>query len=549
MLDEIARSDLNLATAWEAVADAIPDRVVLWHGDVRRTWAELDDRAARLAAAFDAHGIGHDTKVGVALYNGNEYVETEFAAFKARAVPCNVNYRYLADEIRYVLDNADAEALVYDHTLRERVDEARRTLPRLRLLVEVGAAHAADVPDWAVGYEQLIASHPPAPRIERSGSDLWFLYTGGTTGSPKAVMWDHRGLLGTMIATFKPLGHTVPVTAEQAARVARDVTSRGIEVRQLVASPLMHGTAGVSTKATLTHGGLVATLTSRSLDADEVWRCVEQARITLLTIVGDVFSRPLLDALERARRDGRSYDLRSLRTIVSSGIMWSEQVKQALLEHHDVTLVDILGSSEGTGMARQVASRRRKAATARFELGEHSRVFTDDGREVRPGSGEVGRVALGFPIPLGYYKDPEKTEATFPIIAGRRWSIPGDHATVEADGTITLLGRGSACINTGGEKVYPEEVEEALKAHSSVHDANVVGVPDERWGQAVVAVVSCEPDRSVSADELIAHTRGLLAAYKAPKHVVFVDEVKRGANGKPDYRWAREVAEAARQRK
>jgi fatty-acyl-CoA synthase len=357
-------------------------------------------------------------------------------------------------------------------------------------------------------------------------------------------MWDHRGLFGTMVPTFKPLGHDVPVDAASVARIAREVTDRGAEVRQLAASPLMHGTAGVSTKATLTHGGLVATLTSRSLDPDEVWRCVQDARITMLTIVGDVFSRPLIESLDAANEAGQPYDLSSLRTIVSSGIMWSEQVKEAMLARHDVMLVDILGSSEGTGMARQVASRKRKAATARFELGEHTRVFTDDGREVLPGSGEIGKVALGFPIPLGYYKDPDKTEAAFPTVAGRRWSIPGDHATVEADGSIVLLGRGSACINTGGEKVYPEEVEEALKAHPGVVDANVVGVPDEKWGQAVVAVVSLEEGASFAADDLIAHARTMLAAYKAPKRVVFVDRVQRGANGKPDYRWAREIVGA-----
>lgn len=544
MSDALARSDLNLASAWEAIADWIPDRVALVNGTERRTWSAFDDRAARLAQALGAAGVGHDAKVALALYNGNEYVEAEFAAFKARAVPCNVNYRYLPDEIRYVLDNADAVALFYDHTLRHRLDEVRSALPQLRLCVEVGPdGDADDVPEWAMGYEALLAGHEPAARIVRSGGDLWFLYTGGTTGQPKAVMWEHRGLLGTMGSTFKPLRHPVPTTASEAATIARAVTDDGLEVRQLAASPLMHGTAGVSSKATLTHGGMVATLRSRSLDADELWRCVEREHITMLTIVGDAFSRPLLDALDRASALGEPYDLTSLRTIVSSGIMWSESVKQAMLEHHDVTLVDILGSSEGTGMARQVASRRRKAATARFELGEHSRVFTDDGREVEPGSGEVGRVALGFPVPLGYYKDPAKTEAAFPTIAGRRWSIPGDHATVEADGIITLLGRGSACINTGGEKVYPEEVEEALKTHPGVHDANVVGLPDDRWGQAVVAVVALEAGADADEADLIAHTRTKLAAYKAPKRVVFVDAVPRGANGKPDYRWARSVAE------
>jgi acyl-CoA synthetase (AMP-forming)/AMP-acid ligase II len=540
-LDALARSDLSLATAWEAVADVIPERPALWHDGAFVTWARFDERASRLAGAFSAAGVEPGAKVALALYNGNEYLESEFAAFKVRAVPCNVNYRYLADEIRYVLDNADAEVVLFDASLRERIDEVRSTLPKLRLFVQVGAED--DVPAWASGYEALLATHSPAPRIERHGDDQWFLYTGGTTGMPKAVMWEHRGLLGTMVPTFKPLGHPVPADVAGVARVVRDVADRGAEVRQLAGSPLMHGTASVSTKATLTHGGLVATLTARSLDAHEVWRCVEAARITMLTIVGDVFSRPLIDALDEAAAQGRPYDLTSLRTIVSSGIMWSEQVKQALLERHDVSLVDILGSSEGMGMARQVASRKRKAATARFELGEHTRVFTDDGREVQPGSGEEGRLALGFPLPLGYYKDPLKTEAAFPTIAGRRWSIPGDHATVEADGTIVLLGRGSACINTGGEKVYPEEVEEALKAHPAVVDANVVGLADEKWGQAVVGVVALVDGAGpLDPGDLIAHTRTLLAAYKTPKRIVFVDRVQRGANGKPDYRWAREVA-------
>jgi fatty-acyl-CoA synthase len=543
-LDALARSDLDLATAWEAVAGTVPDRIALAHGHVRRSWREFEDRAARLAGAFGAHGIGHDAKVAIALHNGNEYVETEFAAFKVRAIPCNVNYRYGVDELRYVLDNADADVLVFDETLRDRVDVLRGdALPKLRLLVDVGDG----TPAWAHQYEELLASHPPAPPIRRSGEDLWFLYTGGTTGNPKAVMWDQRGLLGSMIPTFKSLGHAVPSTVEELVPIVRDVTDRDAEVRQLAASPLMHGTAGLSTKATLMHGGMVATLQSHSFDADELWRCIERERITLLTIVGDVFSRPMIDALERAEREGRPYDLSSLRSIVSSGVMWSEQVKQALLDRHDVTLVDILGSSEGTGMARQVSSRKRQrsAATARFELGEHSRVFTDDGRDVAPGSGEVGRIALGFPIPRGYYKDQEKTDATFPMIAGRRWSIPGDHATVEADGTITLLGRGSACINTGGEKVYPEEVEEAVKTHPAVVDCNVVGLADERWGQRIAAVVSLDANATPpSADDIRDHVRVHLAGYKVPKSVVFVPAIQRGANGKPDYRWARAAADA-----
>ena len=540
--DRLAAADLNLATAWEAVAGALPDRPAIAHGDLVRTWAEFEDRAARLAAVLDAHGVGHDAKVAIALYNGNEYLEAEFAAFKVRAVPANVNYRYRLDELRYVLQNADAAALFYDASMRDLVAQVRAEVPTLRLVIEVGGDGTCP---WALDYETAVATATPLAPIERSGDDLWFLYTGGTTGMPKAVMWEHRGLLGGMDTTFRPFGIAVPTTVEEVVTAARTVAEQGIEVRQLAASPLMHGTAGLSSKATLTHGGLVVTLTARSLDAHELFRAIEQHRVTMLTIVGDAFSRPMLAALDEAEGAGRPYDLSSLRSIVSSGIMWSEEIKQELLRRHAVTLVDILGSSEGSGMARQIASRKHKATTARFQLSANSRVFTDDGREVVPGSGETGRIALGFPIPLGYYKDPEKTESTFPMLGGRRWSIPGDYATVDADGTVVLLGRGSQCINTGGEKVFPEEVEESLKTHPGVVDANVVGVPDPRWGSAVTAVVARHTGATVTADELRHHVREHLAAYKAPKRVVFVDEVVRKANGKPDYEWAKDAVAAA----
>ncbi len=538
VLDRLATSDGNLATFWEAVAAVRPEAPAVAQGPLVRTWRVFEERAARLAAALDAHGIGHDAKVAIALFNGPEYLETEFAAFKVRAVPANVNYRYRADEVRYVLQNADAAVVVYDRALRDTVDEVRGDVETLRLCIEVGGDGACP---FAADYEALLAAHEPMAPIARSGDDLWFLYTGGTTGMPKAVMWDHRGLLGGMTSTFRPFGLDVPCTPEEAVAAALDVAARGIEVRQVAASPLMHGTAGVSSKATLTHGGFVIVLGGRSFDADELFRAVEQHRATMLTIVGDAFSRPMLASLERAATEGRPYDLSSLRTIVSSGVMWSEDVKQALLRHTGAALVDIYGSSEGTGIARSVSSRRRSASTARFELGEHAKVFTDDAREVVPGSGELGRLALGFPVPVGYYKDPAKTEATFPTIAGRRWSIPGDYATVEADGTVVLLGRGSQCINTGGEKVFPEEVEEALKTHPAVIDANVVGVPDERWGSAVTAVVSCVPGAAVTEAELRAYVHDHLAPYKAPKRVVVVDEVVRKVNGKPDYEWARAV--------
>ncbi|HIL47973.1 MAG TPA: acyl-CoA synthetase, partial [Acidimicrobiia bacterium] len=532
---------LNLASAWEAIADEVGDSTAVSVAGRHYSWTDFDDRAARLAGTMLEHGLGPDSKVALYLYNGNEYPEAQYAAFKVRGIPVNVNYRYTGDELAYILENSDAEAIFFDHTLADRLEAVRDRCPMLRLAVQVGGG---EVPDWALGYEEAVSADP-MPRIDRSGSDLWFLYTGGTTGMPKAVMWDHTNLLGSMEATFRPFRLPVPSTPAEAAATARSVADAGKEIRQLCAAPLMHGTSGIPGLATLSHGGMLSTLSSRAFDADELWRIVELDRITMVTMVGDAFGRPMVESLDRASAEGRMPDLSSLRLLLSSGVMFSAATKEAMLDHHGCTIVDSLGSSEGTGMASQVMSRRRRdTATARFRLGEHTRVLTDEGIDVQPGSGERGQIALGWPLPLGYFKDPAKTEEAFPMVAGRRWSIPGDWATVEADGTVTLLGRGSACINTGGEKVFPEEVEEALKELDAVVDCNVVGLDDDRWGQAVTAVVELTAAGAADADELRAGVRERLAGYKVPKRVVLVDRVERSPNGKTDYRWAKSVAEA-----
>ena len=534
---------LNLASAWEAIADEVGDQPALAAGGRRTSWAEFDDRAARLAGTMSAHGLAPDSRVALFLFNGMEYPEAQYAAFKVRGVPANVNYRYTGEELAYILQNADAEAIVYDHDLEDRVAAIRGSCPDLKLAIRVGGV-PTETPDWAVDHEEAAAADP-MPRIERSGSDLWFLYTGGTTGMPKAVMWDHTNLLGTMEATFRPYKVPVPSTPAEAADAARRIADAGAEIRQLCAAPLMHGTSGIPGLATLSHGGMLATLASRNFDADELWQVVADERITMVTMVGDAFGRPMVEALDRAAADGRPHDLSSLRLLLSSGVMFSAPVKEALLAHHPCTIVDALGSSEGTGMASQVTSGSarkagKKETTARFGLGPHTKVFTEDGRELAPGSGERGRIALGWPLPLGYHKDPVKTEEAFPMVAGRRWSIPGDWATVEADGRITLLGRGSACINTGGEKVFPEEVEEALKELADVTDCNVVGIDDHRWGQAVTAVVELAPDSTADEVALRDALRGPLAGYKVPKRIVFVDRLQRSPNGKSDYRWAKQ---------
>jgi len=532
---------INFASIWEGIADVCPDADAASHGHSTRTWAEFDDRSARLAAGMAAHGVGVNDKVALYIYNGFEYMEAEYAAFKNRSIPCNVNYRYLSDELAYLLDNADASVVIFDHTLADRVMDVRDRCPALKLLVQVGGE---EIVDGAVGYEQLVSGHDPAPRISRSGDDLWFLYTGGTTGNPKAVMWQHRDLIGNMSAHYAVLGCGVPETVGEAVAAAVELHSRNRVTRLLAAAPLMHGTSGISALQFLTQGGMVATLENRSFDADELWTVVADLRLTMLTIVGDAFARPMLAALDSADAAGRPYDLSSMFQILSSGVMWSNESKQAFLAHKNMTLLDSLGSSEAVGFASQISRRDvGTTQTARFTLGPNTSVLTDDGRVVEAGSGEIGRLANGGAIPLGYFKDEAKTAETFPTIAGRRWSIPGDYATVESDGTITLLGRGSVCINSGGEKIYPEEVEEALKSHPSVRDANVVGLPDERWGQAVSAVVSIEEGHDVSDADLIAHTRTRIAAYKCPKHLFRVPAIQRSPNGKSDYKWARETAE------
>ncbi|MFM7068860.1 MAG: AMP-binding protein, partial [Actinomycetes bacterium] len=437
---------LNLATCWEAVADGVPDAMALVHGDLRRTWAEFEARSARLAGHLHAAGVGHDAKVAFYLFNGPEYLEGMFAAFKQRSVPVNVNYRYLTDELRYLLDNSDAEAVLFSAELADRLDAVRADVPAVRTFLCVGADDQHPLPDWAVDYESALRDANPAERIDRSESDLWFLYTGGTTGMPKGVMWPHRSLLGTATATFGIIDRRIPSTPAEASEVAREFHARGKAVRMLPAAPLMHGTSAITAVAALSHGGCITTLTGRSFDADELCAAVARDRISQLTIVGDAFAKPIVAALRAAADAGHPYDLSSLKVVASSGVMWSAPVKAAFGEFCSATLADLLGSSEGVGFGASVSKPGSTEPTAKFQLGKYARVFTESGDEVQPGSGVTGVLAVGGPIPIGYYKDPEKTAATFRTFAGSVWSVPGDFATVEADGTIRLLGRGSVCI-------------------------------------------------------------------------------------------------------
>ncbi len=540
---------LNLASAWEAVADHIGDDVALQHGTSVRSWTEFDDRASRLAAALSDAGVAAGDNVALALYNGNEYLEAEFAAFKLRAGPCNVNYRYVEGELAYLLDNSDAKAVIFDHSLTERMDAIRSKLPKVQLWVEVGSLEPA--PAWAVAFEDLVTSHEPAPRLSRSGDDLWILYTGGTTGNPKGVMWPHRHLVKLVDRSLEPFGIPLPSTTAEMAPMLDRLGELNALPRLLAAAPLMHGTSGISALFTLFRGGRVVTLTNRHFDPVELWRSVESSEVSAISIVGDVFCRPMVEALDDAESQGEPYRISSLKQITSSGVMWSKPVKDRLLAHASnsggaLILNDSLGASEGVGFAARQSVGDEDTTTASFALGPDAALFTEDGRRIEPGSGEVGLLAVSGPIPVGYYGDPVKTAATYKDYEGRRWAIPGDWATLEADGSVTLLGRGSVSINTGGEKVFPEEVEEALKRRPEVVDAVVVGVPDPVWGAAVTAVVELSVDGQnvddVDDRELIDSLRSDLSGYKLPKSLVRVDRVFRGPNGKADYRWAMRTA-------
>jgi 3-oxocholest-4-en-26-oate---CoA ligase len=527
----------NFADVWEAVADRIPDAPAAVHGDRRTTWAAFDRRADGVAAALLDAGLARQDKVAQYLHNRPEYLESVYACYKAGLAPVNTNYRYADDELAYLWDNADAVAVVFEGAFAERAERVRSRVPRVRswLWVDDGTGPC---PGWAVPYEGAAAAPPPGRVVApwgRSGDDLYLLYTGGTTGMPKGVMWRQDDLFLVLnVGAYRRYPEDGGIDAVRAA------VDRPGPVH-LPACPLMHGTGALTSFSALDSGGCVVTLTSASLDVVELLDTVERERVNSLAIVGDAFAKPILQALDE--HPGR-WDLSSLKVIGSSGVMWSEATKQGLLRHHPgMVLADAFASSEALGIGASVSSAGGTTATARFVLGESTRVVTDDGRDVIPGSGEVGRVAVRGRTPVGYYKDPAKTAATFLELDGARYSVPGDYATVDADGTLRLLGRGSVCINTGGEKVFPEEVEEALKTHPAVRDAVAVGVPDDRFGESVAAVVEAVPGATVDEADVIAHVKRRLAPYKAPRRVLTVDAIGRAPNGKVDYRRLRRLAE------
>ena len=536
----------NWATLWEAIATNQPDHVAVVLGDTEMRWRDLEQRAARLAAGLDAAGVGTRSKVAQLMYNCPEYLESAFAAFKVRASTVNVNYRYRAPEVAHVVDDSDAAVLVYHASFAPVVAEALPSMPQLQLLVQVDDGSGTALLAGALDYEALVAGNEPLPPIDRSGDDELLLYTGGTTGLPKGVVWRHRDLFGALAFTgYSSIGIPVPESAAEVGRVASELNASGASPVNMTAPPLMHGTALFLAMSTFVLGGTVVLLAGRRFDPAELLRLVGRERVTQLSIVGDAFARPIVAELERAEAAGEPYDLSSLGRIVSTGATLSAPLKRELMARATkAAVLDMIGASEGGPFALSItAPGQDPLDTANFMAMPNTAIFDDTTWEkLAPGSGRSGVLAASGPMPSGYYNDETKTANTFREIDGVRYTVPGDYATIDADGTVHLLGRGSVCINTGGEKVYPEEVEVAARQHPAIEDCIAVGVSDERFGEVVTLVVSTVDGESVEEAAVIEHVKSRLASYKAPRRVVFVEQFYRSPSGKADYRWAKRVA-------
>ncbi len=532
-------SHWNIGDIIDGVAKVQPPTTpALIHGSRVILWPEFQARTNALARGLLGRGHQTDDKMGLLMRNGPAYMEGTVAAFKGRFVHVNVNYRYREDELHYIFDNADARIVIYGSEFAPLIEAIHARLPGVRTWLQVQIDDTPR-PQFALDYESFVTSHPTHDLgNKRSPDDLLFLYTGGTTGMPKGVMWRQGDLRQVQLNPA-----LMPVVPTNLAEHVDLVRAQGPGNRFIPACPQMHGTGLFSSIAVLCMGGTIITLEERNFDPVELWQAAARQKATQVAIVGDAFAKPLLRALDENR--GR-WDLSSMLLIVSSGVMWSQEVKQGLISHlPQVTLLDAFGASEAVGFAMSATSKAGEVATGKFMMGTDVAVFSPDRRRVTPGSAEPGFIARGGNIPLGYWKDPEKSAVSFPVIEGRRWSMPGDFCLLHEDGSITLLGRGSACINTAGEKVYPEEVEEALKQHPGVEDALVVGVPDEKWGSAVTAIVQATPGASFNEEELRTHVRARLAGYKTPKRILEVRQMFRAPNGKADYKQAMGFARAS----
>jgi 3-oxocholest-4-en-26-oate---CoA ligase len=533
---------LNIADLAEHAIDAVPDRVALICGDEKLTYAQLEEKANRLAHYLMDHGVQQDDKVGLYCRNRNEIVIAMLGIVKAGAILVNVNYRYVEGELRYLFDNSDMVALVHERQYSDRVANVLPDTPNVKtvLVVEDGSDNDYQRYGGVEFYEALAQGSPERDFGERSADAIYLLYTGGTTGFPKGVMWRHEDIYrvlfgGTDFATGEFVKDEYDLAKQAAANPPM--------IRYPI-PPMIHGATQSATWMSIFSGQ--TTVLAPEFNADEVWRTIHEHKVNLLFFTGDAMARPLLDALLAHQGQDDDYDLSSLFLLASTAALFSPSIKEKLLELlPNRVITDSIGSSEtGFGGTSIVAKDAPHSGGPRVTIDHRTVVLDEDGNEVKPGSGVRGFIAKKGNIPVGYYKDEKKTAETFRTINGVRYAIPGDYAQVEEDGTVTMLGRGSVSINSGGEKIYPEEVEAALKAHPDVFDALVVGVPDARYGQHVAAVVHARPGCRPSLAELDSFVRSEIAGYKVPRSLWLVDEVKRSPAGKPDYRWAKEQTEA-----
>ena len=527
----------NIADLFESIVDARQDRPALVCEQRRLSYLELDERANRLANYWSSLGFGPGDHIGLQLLNGSEYIEGMLAAYKIRAVPININYNYVEGELAYIYDNADLAGLVVHRQFLSRAAVVAADQDKLTSILYVEDGSEGDIPEGCADYEQTLAASSPARDFaERSADDLYIVYTGGTTGMPKGVMWRHVDIFFSAMGGGDPDGSLGPIKApEELVQRLSDM-----EMASLPTPPFMHAAAQWLAMNTLFAGGKLVIAASGVFDASKILQAVSDEKVLLIVIVGDAMAIPLCDELE-ANPD--AYDTSSLFAIASGGALFSPATKNRVIELlPGRMIVDGLGSSETGAMGNKLSAESGDSDQPRFMVGDDMTVLGDDDKPVVAGSGVIGRLAKKGHVPLGYYKAPEKSAETFVELDGSRWAIPGDMASIEEDGTILLHGRGSTSINTGGEKVFPEEVEATLKAHPDINDTLVVGVPDERWGQIVVALYQSRSDKELTLDEVRDFCRGTIASYKAPRALIKVDQIKRTPAAKADYVWAKAEA-------
>lgn len=529
---------LHFAKIWESNSSLVPNEPALVNNNKTIDWRSFDELSSKLASYLIEMGLGEDSKVGIYMQNCNEYMIAQFAAFKIGAVPINVNYRYKKDELIYLFDNSDAEAIIFQSNFHQQIVLIQNDLPKVKAFVET-SQDDFDKESTFDSLENIMQTFSPLDHQDRSEDEIYMIYTGGTTGMPKGVMYKQGGFVTSMLKTLKTMGFSVPKEIDGLPDEIMKLKQINALPKSLVACPLMHGTGmWLGAFLPLLTGGSVITVPNSSFDPDEIWKVVQQQKVTSLVIVGDAFAKPLLESLKDSKNKNEMYDISSLLLIISSGVMWSHEVKQELLEYQDMILIDAMGSSEG-GMGSSITSRNMQSSTAQFKLNPGVIILDEDNNLVTPGSKTIGRIGTSGLVPEGYYKDPIKSAETFREFEGVRYSFPGDFAQYNPDGTIKLLGRGSNCINTAGEKVYPEEVEEAIKKHPNVVDCLVIGVTDKKFGERVAAVASLTKDSFLEGAELIDFVKKIISSYKVPKTIIFRNKIERAPNGKANYDWAK----------